>query len=672
MNALLAAHPNTRPLHAMTHKSVTGMSSRAQTCPPPHHQATRRAAIVLGQLTIACMAACSGDGTGPSTPGGLGTPTNAAVISTLEHRVTISWDAVPRASAYNLYRSTTAGVTPANGTRIPVDKPYGSAGRFSFSDSVAAPGTYFYVVTALGSNESGPSNEVRADVSDLISFTLTVPVPGAVVMDSVQLALYVQSTFEIAGVTAAADGRQASLASYIDHGSVKWAGFLDLRGLAPGLKDVTITIRDVRGNQLQTALPVQFNLAPAITVQAPLPYTVARTTVQVTATCTVGSAPCQTLELNTGSTTLVTSSNGSVNAQVDLSQFAGTQVDLRFDGYAASGAHTRLALGPVYVEPSPALTEYATLPGRALDVQPGRVLWRDSTSATAVALKIRDVATGADTPVPVTNASFEPAFLTPTGAVFVAVTGTSSVAYEWRNGVLTTLATTGISQLVAAGNFAAFSSGFGGRTLTFRDVVAGTSTTVATDATNTGFDVAANGDVVYSTNDGSQIIRFRNGSASVIASTATMLSSPVADGVNVVFTEGTAFANEVAIRLVGPGGLTTLTTRGRLNLGEYQVNNGWTAYRELGPTDQPQVWSRAPDDTRRQVSFFSGGSRLEALGPNGEVVFTAEGYDPQNGRFVSLPPYASVGSKIGSFGRPLFRGTTLYVLIGRSVFTVHP
>jgi hypothetical protein len=647
--------------------NASGMSSRAEACPPPFRPAIRRAAMVLSQFAIVWVVACSGDGTGPSTPGGNGAPTNVAVVSTLDHHVQISWDAVPQASEYNLYRSTTAGVTPASGTKIRVDKPIGDDGRFFVFDSVGT-GTYFYVVTALGpAGESGGSSEVRADVSDLISFTVRFPVPGTVVQDSVFISVFTQSTFEIASVTATADDRQKSLVfSNTAPGSGAWQGFLDLRGLAGDTKNVTITIRDVRGNQVQTVVPVQFNVAPAITVEAPLPYTVARPTLQVTATCTVGTAPCQTLEVNTGSTTLASSATGSVNTTVDLSQFAGTPVQLRLDGFSASGAHTRRELVRVFVEPSSTLTEYVTVPGRVLDVQPGRVLWRDSTSATTVALKIRDVAAGTDTPVPVTNASFEPAFLTPTGAVFVAVTGSSSVAYEWRNSVLTTLATTGISQLVAAGNFAAFSSGSGGRTLTFRDVVAGTSTTVATDASNTGFDVAANGDVVYSTVDGSQIIRFRNGSASVIASSAAL---PVTDGTNVVFTD-----NAVAIRLVGPGGLTTLTTRGRLNFGEYQVNNGWTAYRELGPTDRPQVWSRAPDDTRRQVSFFSGGSRLEALGPNGEVVYTAEGYDPQNGRFVSLPPYGSEGSRIGSglFGQPLFRGTTLYVLIGRSVFTVHP
>lgn len=72
-------------------------------------------------------------------------------------QVSISWSAVSGATSYNLYRSTTSGVTPSNGTRISgVTSPYVNTG---LSDGTA----YYYVVTAVNSvGESAASSEASA------------------------------------------------------------------------------------------------------------------------------------------------------------------------------------------------------------------------------------------------------------------------------------------------------------------------------------------------------------------------------------------------------------------------------------------------------------------------------------------------------------------------------
>ena len=74
-----------------------------------------------------------------------------------DNQVTLSWSAVTGAVSYNVYRSSTAGVTTTNGTRMAgVTSPFVDTGR--------APSTaYFYIVTAVNSaGESGPSVEVNA------------------------------------------------------------------------------------------------------------------------------------------------------------------------------------------------------------------------------------------------------------------------------------------------------------------------------------------------------------------------------------------------------------------------------------------------------------------------------------------------------------------------------
>ncbi len=71
-------------------------------------------------------------------------------------QATITWDAVTGATSYNIYWSTTAGVTKATGTPIQsVTSPYIHTGRNNGT-------TYYYVLTAAneGYGESNTSAEV--------------------------------------------------------------------------------------------------------------------------------------------------------------------------------------------------------------------------------------------------------------------------------------------------------------------------------------------------------------------------------------------------------------------------------------------------------------------------------------------------------------------------------
>ena len=89
-------------------------------------------------------------GSPPSAPTGV-TP------SVGDGQVTISWNAVSGATSYNIYWSTTSGVTKSTGTKISnVTSPYTHSGRTNGA-------AYYYVVTAVNDfGESVESSQVSA------------------------------------------------------------------------------------------------------------------------------------------------------------------------------------------------------------------------------------------------------------------------------------------------------------------------------------------------------------------------------------------------------------------------------------------------------------------------------------------------------------------------------
>lgn len=111
------------------------------------------------------LAGCGGGGGGGAagSSGTTGTVPAAPALSAVgsDTQVSLGWTSVSGATSYNLYWSTTAGVTPANGTKIA-----GVVGTLYTQSGLANGTTYYYVVTAVNAaGESAPSTLVSATPS---------------------------------------------------------------------------------------------------------------------------------------------------------------------------------------------------------------------------------------------------------------------------------------------------------------------------------------------------------------------------------------------------------------------------------------------------------------------------------------------------------------------------
>lgn len=124
---------------------------------------TLRAFLSAVALTLA--AGCSGGGPGSSPDGTSGTGSSALISSPVMSSpvagtasVTLYWSDVYPASSYNLYWSTTPGVSKTNGNKIAgVGSPYNHTNLTNGT-------TYYYVVTAVdgAGAESAESSQVSA------------------------------------------------------------------------------------------------------------------------------------------------------------------------------------------------------------------------------------------------------------------------------------------------------------------------------------------------------------------------------------------------------------------------------------------------------------------------------------------------------------------------------
>lgn len=489
----------------------------------------------------------------------------------------------------------------------------------------------------------------------------------------------VTSLYQMQGVQAQVGSTVVAL---VPSGQGVWSNAFPMSDLPSGNLSLTVTATDVFSNTAQVERTFRHDLPPVLTVLEPLDGTVARPTVRLHVTC-VDDDPqgCASLTVKVGGTTVVLASGQTeIDQVVSLAAYEGRLIELRATARDSSNHYREMARG-VFVESSTRLVEVENPPGIIFAVKPDRLLYREGESGS-YALTILDRTTRVETTTPLTS-TLTPfaAQFSPTGAIFIAQVGSdidNNRIYEWRDGVVTEVGGPADqyerNRFMVAGPYALWYE----TQLNLRDLNSGTTTPME-EATYHGASVAANGDVVFTRQDepntlSTNLWRYREGSYERLTTDGY---EDLTDGVNVVYTQyDRNWRNpHHRIRLYTPTGdvaLTELRSHTFERFSGFTINQGWVAYTEY-TGDRYQVWSRAPTGEQRQVSFFGTDSTIDALSPDGEVMFFNANPVGGNHRYLAIPPYDTPPTLIGSMlGSSAWIEGQLYVAIGRSLFVVAP
>jgi hypothetical protein len=486
-----------------------------------------------------------------------------------------------------------------------------------------------------------------------ITLSVTSPAAGALAGNNLHIVVAsVNSTYQIQSVTATVSGRLTNLTFDATAG---WIGDISLAGLPRGPQTLSFSATDVFGNSGQTQVSFIYDQPPTLTVLEPTLPVLTRPQLHVVAKATdddpIG-AVIRVYYVGPYGTILFATATSSLDTFIDLSAWDGQSLQLEFDATDSAGQRSASSTF-VYVVSNTNVVEIDRvsgtggwgLPTTILDVSTVAILFGDGT-----ALKSKSRINGTEQ-VLMNNPNLlvAQAFLTSHGAIFDA----QNELYEVRDGTLIDLGAC-FENVVVKGNYAIWETGIvAGFALALRDLLSGTNVIVSSYDNYLSYDVAANGDVVYSV-VGPSSFRYRNG----VTTTLGYGTDPITDGVNVGYNDGSlssfALLDGTNETILAP------STDSRAVSGE------WTAYIKPG-TGENQVWTRSPSGVQTQRTFFGFSSDLYGLAPDGDVMVIS--YPSALPKRLSFIPSGSSPSDLGpwGFGAPFWIQGNWYASLGSSL-----
>jgi hypothetical protein len=404
--------------------------------------------------------------------------------------------------------------------------------------------------------------------------------------------------------------------------------------------------------------------APTITVTAPLPATVARPSVRVTADCTPA---CTVLRL--GVATPGTSCPGdplvaggaTIDQDVSLAAYANLQVQVCLEGTDGIGEKGTAAID-VYVDPTPTLQEVETVPGLIQDISETRLLYQ--SAASTMKLKARNGAELGTVP-------------DGDGRLFsTGVLHWGASVSEWKDGQDTVVGELFFILPSIRGERAAWVQQDGRAVI--RTFGAGTET-LDSMVGYTGATVTVNGDVLLVGRTGivgnqtASIWRRAGGTNTLVRTCSGFCRAAFSDGKLVVFRQMSLLPPSQVYLLGDPTDqLLGQSRRAATPL----VTSDWIAYEsqtvtsDIGATTR-HVFLRSPAGQTRQLTTWedsttplSNDSTAEALNADGEVMLLHD-----RRRYLVRLDQAPLEVS-SALGAAHWLAGAWYVTIGRTLFRV--
>lgn len=475
------------------------------------------------------------------------------------------------------------------------------------------------------------------------------------VYGDVRVSVRIQSTFEITNVVAKVNDRESTL-TFITLGLGQqpvFAGDLSLEGLARGAYELSIIATDAFGNTGTATKPIFLDRLPTLQIGEPLNAAVAviRTPLlPVDISCEDDGGGCS-VQIYFPFTTRLTYTNGVL----DLSAYDHSSFDLLIYAIEDSTGSFFAPTGiRVHVEFSPRLLPYDHAPGNIIDFDEERLLFLGDNKS----LHILDRDTRETTLV--ASNSVEYGYLTPRGAVYVRQPAdvTTAELVEFPGASLGSA-----GSVIAKGPYVIWNKS---STLYRRNVVTEQTEILSNQAGNWRNDLTADGDVAFWSSNLETV--FLNGEP-VSTPNSGVNVYPLTDGTNVVWRRTISSSTRTDHFIVLYDGnneiILTKTLPGEPEPhSDYQIAGGWVAYRDLGTSGQYQVWKRSPFGVKTQLTFFGSSSYIEALSPEGHVLWR-NGSSPISPKFLDFRP-------LGSFiGQTVHRDGQWHVVLGNQLFLLN-
>jgi hypothetical protein len=548
--------------------------------------------------------------------------------------------------------------------------PGGGTGTTRFTDSsgVATSPPWVLGTKPLVVNQL----RVTATGLDTVTFTATTTAPpggiavwvespdrGALAGGNMLVTAEVSSVDSIVSVRVTAGDTGGALAR---SGGTAWQGTIPMRGLPLGPTLLTVTATNVHDSVGTDTLTFLHTEPPAVTVTAPIPFTVARPSLTVQATCIY----CNTLTLREISNLVVTPEifaigDSVINVTASLAVRDGHWVDARFVATNQDGGSGGSPLFRLFVESSPKLTTITDLPSLVLDHEGARTIYRAPDSASVV---LHNSVGGGDIVIPVdANERIVWARLYPGGMIVrthIAVGGIHTIRWS-SGGAITTKV---VGDAAVGGKYLVYHLS-GNTALKRVDLTTGTEISIGTGNGLTMGSVGSNGDVAF-VNGGIRL--WHNGTTTLVSPATGSFYDPATDSGRVIFEGVVGGAHQVHYF----NGTTTVLLA---DLGpydphygeDYQVGGTWAAFLR----SDHEIWTRSPAGVEVQVTSHPIGSKIDIIGPDGSVIFIRD-----YRRYYLAPGsnfWIDVASWRGSeMGTMKWTPTGYLELLGRSVFAVTP